>query len=86
MAAAAEVAGEEAGGGDTPGDWLYADEDGADQGPFTAAQMKEWFEWDYFGKTTLVRHVTVADYYTIEELFPEGNAFLDSAWRDRLPQ
>ncbi len=39
------------------------------------AQMREWFEWDYFGPTTLVRHESMADLQTIEELFPNGHAF-----------
>jgi hypothetical protein len=46
--------------------------------------MGDWFAWDYFGKTTLVRHESVSQFNTIEELFPDGNAFVDPAWRSRV--
>lgn len=38
--------------------WYYADASGAEQGPFTAAQMQAWARHAYLPAATLVRHIS----------------------------
>ncbi len=51
-------------------------------------QMREWFEWEYFGDATLVRHQSVSTFLPISELFPlaSGQVFDGQSWRQRLPR
>lgn len=66
---------------DEVSEWWYADANGSSQGPFTATQMQEWFQWEYFGATTLVRHTECEDFLSIEQLWPDTEeAFASDAW------
>ena len=62
--------------------WLYADENGASQGPFSASEMRDWVQWDYFSLSTLVRHESCPYFLTVGELWPEGDVFA-GGWQPR---
>jgi tubby-related protein 1 len=59
--------------------WVYRDDLGNVQGPFTAEQMRAWFQDGYFNAETIVKLATEGDDAWVELglLFPEGEgAFL----------
>ena len=55
--------------------WYYVDEQGASQGPFSAADMKSWCEWGYFGAATQVARAGWESYVSANALFPEDALF-----------
>jgi hypothetical protein len=58
-------------------EWLYIDDDGNEQGPFTFKQMAEWYEAEYFGPATRVKRAPpippgAVDYIDFEEIGEDG--------------
>lgn len=62
---------------DDPADavWYYVDEQGASQGPFSAADMKSWCEWGYFGESTQVARAGWDSYVPASSVFPSDALF-----------
>mmetsp|Transcript_20732 Transcript_20732/g.34233 ORF Transcript_20732/g.34233 Transcript_20732/m.34233 type:complete len:796 (-) Transcript_20732:37-2424(-) len=69
--------------------WLYLDDVGQTQGPFTSSQMREWFQDGYFNAETLVRLANSGpnDFVQLGLLFPEGEgAFLSEGDQEGAKQ
>ncbi len=55
--------------------WYYVDEQGESQGPFSAADMKSWCEWGYFGGSTQVARSGWGAYVPANTVFPADALF-----------
>lgn len=58
-------------------EWLYIDDEGREQGPFSYKQMAEWYEAEYFGPATKVKRAGAVpagavDYIQFEEIGEDG--------------
>jgi hypothetical protein len=59
--------------------WLFVDDQGTVQGPFSSEQMRDWFNQGFFNENTKARlaHRTDVGFARLGALFPEGEgAFL----------
>ena len=54
--------------------WLFIDDEGATQGPFSSEQMRQWFNDGYFNENTRARlaHKTDVPFARLGDLFPDG--------------
>ena len=65
--------------------WQYIDDNGEVQGPFSAEQMREWFQDGYFNAETKAKLASRKDaaFVPLGKLFPEGEgAFLSQGNQD----
>lgn len=57
--------------------WFYLDEQGEQQGPFSAADMKSWCEWQYFSASTRIAHEGWEAFVPAGSIFPEDALFFE---------
>jgi hypothetical protein len=65
-----------------PAKWVYQDNQGKLQGPFTHVEMEEWFQAGYFPPTLLIKTVDAAEFEPVQRLverFGKTKPFLDDA-------
>ena len=52
--------------------WFYMERNGKQQGPFSAAKMRSWFQRGCFSAKTMVRYSEIGAFAQIQELFPDA--------------